>query len=89
MKKIIILDQLDVCKDNIWIILDYKFCFFLALMQRALRILKDDKEIWIEYVRLELLYRKKLSDRLRLMGVNADELVRFFFKKLKYNEIMG
>lgn len=57
-----------------------KFMFFVflwkALMQRALRILKDDKEIWVQYVRLELLYRKKLSDRFKLMGVNEEAFVR-------------
>jgi len=45
-----------------------------ALLQKALRILKDDKNIWMQYFRLELLYRKKLSDRFALMGVDADDL---------------
>ena len=42
----------------------------LALLQRALRILKTEKKLWIHYFRLELLYRKKLADRLSIMGVD-------------------
>lgn len=41
-----------------------------ALMQRGLRILKSDRNLWLHYFRLELLYLKKLSDRLKLMGVD-------------------
>jgi len=41
-----------------------------VLLQRALRTLKSEKTLWIHYFRLELLYLKKLSDRLKVMGVD-------------------
>ena len=46
-----------------------------ALLQRAIRTVPNCQWTWLEYARLELLYWKKIKDRLELMGVEAAALV--------------
>ncbi|KAJ2347583.1 U3 snoRNP protein, partial [Coemansia sp. RSA 2618] len=47
-----------------------------ALLQRALRLIADDRRLWIEYFRLELLLVEKIKARRRVLGIDgsADEL---------------
>lgn len=45
------------------------------MLQRGLRILPNSTEIYIEYCRLELLYREKIAQRMKLMGVDQAALV--------------
>ncbi|KAJ2554007.1 U3 snoRNP protein [Coemansia sp. RSA 1878] len=44
-----------------------------ALLQRALRLISDDKELWIEYFRLELLLVEKIKARRRVLGIDGEK----------------
>ncbi|KAJ2655505.1 U3 snoRNP protein [Coemansia sp. RSA 1200] len=43
-----------------------------ALMQRALRVNPESKELWAEYLRLELLLVEKIRTRRRVLGIDGE-----------------
>lgn len=42
-----------------------------SYMQRGLRFCKDEKRLWLEYVRLEMIYLAKLAARRKILGLNG------------------
>lgn len=43
-----------------------------SYMQRGLRFCKDKKELWVEYLRLEMVYLAKLAARRKILGLDED-----------------
>ncbi|KAI5361395.1 Putative U3 small nucleolar RNA-associated protein [Septoria linicola] len=43
-----------------------------SYFQRGLRFCKEEKRLWIEYVRLELVYLAKLAARKKILGLDED-----------------
>ncbi|PPJ57751.1 hypothetical protein CBER1_00025 [Cercospora berteroae] len=43
-----------------------------SYFQRGLRFCKEEKRIWIEYMRLELMYLAKLAARRKILGIDGD-----------------
>ena len=46
---------------------------FAALLQRALRLNRDNPALWAEYARVELLYLAKIKERRRILGAAPAE----------------
>ena len=42
-----------------------------VLLQRALRVNKHVKQLWIEYFRMEMLYVSKLNERRKMLGLKS------------------
>ena len=42
-----------------------------SYLQRGLRFCKDEKKLWLEYIRLEMIYLAKLAARRKILGVDA------------------
>ena len=43
-----------------------------SYMQRGLRFCKDEKRLWMEYVRLEMVYLAKLAARRKILGLDEE-----------------
>ena len=43
-----------------------------SLLQRGLRVIPDDKKMWLEYFKLELLWLVKLSERKKVLFGELD-----------------
>jgi U3 small nucleolar RNA-associated protein 6 len=56
-------------------------------LQRALRFCPKDKPIWLEYVRLEMLFISKITENLLQLGVKSDEEVRRKLEEQSIDEI--
>lgn len=39
------------------------------LMQQGLRVCKGDQQLWLDYLRMELVYAQKLSTRRQILGI--------------------
>ena len=44
-----------------------------SYMQRGLRFCRDERRLWVEYVRLEMGYLAKLAARRRILGLDGEE----------------
>ena len=44
-----------------------------SYLQRGLRFCKDEKKLWLEYIRLEMIYLAKLAARRKLLGVDEHQ----------------
>ena len=40
-----------------------------SLMQQGLRISKQSEQLWLEYLRMELVYAQKLRQRQKILGI--------------------
>ena len=43
-----------------------------SYMQRGLRFCKHSKELWLEYLKLELIYMAKIATRRKILGIGTD-----------------
>jgi U3 small nucleolar RNA-associated protein 6 len=44
-----------------------------SYLQRGLRFCKDEKKLWLEYIRLEMIYLAKLAARRKVLGVDEHQ----------------